>query len=49
MEMTTASGKLCLNLIDKGRTNGMAEKLSKLLLFDQINTVEYDYLMTLLK
>ncbi len=41
--------KLCENLIAKGRTQGMNEKLSQLLLFNQISQEDYARLMKLLE
>lgn len=43
-----ATVRLCENLIKKGRTNGMEEKLSQLLLFGQLAEAEYSRLMALL-
>jgi len=41
--------KLCENLIAKGRIQGMNEKLSQLLLFNQISQEDYARLMKLLE
>lgn len=43
-----ATVRLCENLINKGRIEGMAEKLSQLMLFGQMNQEEYTRLMELL-
>lgn len=37
--------RVCENLIDKNRVEGMEEKLSKLLLFSQLSQEEYGTLM----
>lgn len=44
-----ATVRLCENLINKGRTAGMAEKLSQLMLFGQMSEEEYTRLMELLQ
>lgn len=46
--MHTKNYKLCKILIEKGRTDGMADKLDSLLLFERITNEEYEELMSLL-
>lgn len=43
----SATARLCENLITKGRTAGMEEKLSQLMLFGQLQQEEYSRLMEL--
>ncbi len=40
--------RLCERLIEKGRVQGMQEKLNQLLLFGQISEEDYKRLMSLL-
>ncbi len=44
-----AMTRLCENLIAKGRTQSMNEKLSQLFLFNQISQDDYTRLMKLLE
>ena len=41
--------EMCRKLIEKGRTDGLAEKIGKLYLFDQLSEKQYTELMGLLK
>lgn len=45
----SATARLCENLIKKGRTAGMKEKLSQLMLFEQLAQEDYSSLMELLQ
>ena len=44
-----AIARLCENLISKGRTEGMEERLNQLLVFGQIKIEEYGRLMGMLE
>lgn len=44
-----AIANTCKRLIEKGRTKGMAEKLSQFLAFGQLTVEEYEELMKLLE